>query len=727
MGPDKLSMNNQVNNQDNPQKRNTHKQVDIEDVCRKIKRAADMEALQEKDFSCLSPEDIDKVCATLNRIGMSGTLARMKEGDIIVSVMNPAQRFLNIKYLNDKAFGPIVTDKIIEKRRSTLLEKLREELGDKYDKEFILEQNYKADVFRFSPDFFQENEINEIINRCCEYLNTKMEEILIEILEDSFAPADLEKLTGRIDEELAVYSEQDEEIAEIEKRSRIALKIINEMNHIPSVNDFPEDSRNNIQDKGKVLEDFGKDLVREGFRPSYGITILKGESIQDKIEALSNVTSAAIVGSIENKGTSFGTKFSDEMVERHLENIRDIREKLELKGVITDDQPNGDINEDDKEEERGRKFEIFFEQGEMNANLLRLVRKGVFHPFKRNEKNNKDRETLILVDKYIKMLNVMDFLRPFLRDEIEEFDEKHLQIVELSNKIRKNKEGFTEDEKKGLFDLLLANEKHAGFTSDEAFHFEAIKIDNCTYLTIDALDAGVIQLLDYEKLIRESITNNGVDVDVFKENAKKAGDLVTSQMREIREKIFKIVSGFNNGALLKKGKVVGRFGGDEFYIAIDHSLINDQELHELMMSLKMETGTRICKTAISSTDRDSSMENEDNKIKEHVLCLQESENGSDRIKSIEFDIHNIMTNLTHKFPRLEMELISKLFEKIVSSYDLDTIIIVNDSIGGDFKFLIGGKNGSQIRELDFNDIKVILNKVKKESEDALGGIKNGNL
>jgi len=383
-----------------------------------------------------------------------------------------------------------------------------------------------------------------------------------------------------------------------------------------------DEEQSKSPEKTALLQKFRVAVNSEGYRMSFGITKVQSENLEDAILATNGSLQMARASSLDVN--SYGGEFSNEKIKESIDGISELRNKIFQNGnkIVS---KNGTVHE------------IFSQKDglmELNRDLLREVRKDKF------ETQTDQANILDDLKKYVKSLNIFDVVKPFTAEEID--------IIKIENKtIDSITSGITDNKKekgKQAADILDRNEKDQHFTSESRFHAEAVKHLNCAYLSLDVLDVGVDQLLDFEN--RTQMVAN--KVLTFNEASMEAGDMMTEKLRLMRETVYKICDEFG---LVKNERMDGLVGGDELTLAINLDATsqkgekifddNDKVLNKLIHRLKKETNSRVVKTVIAQSKRHSSSDNTVNKMKEHLVALKKAEDGTSQAKQVEAELRKL--------------------------------------------------------------------------------------
>ncbi|MCD4704779.1 hypothetical protein K8R66_01750 [bacterium] len=582
----------------------------------------------------------------------------LEEGDQVLTVLTPSDSFLNIKNLNDHILGPQRTDTIIAKRRKSANKAFNSQIIK------MIENNEE-----WTQKFSNLDDLN---------LDQNFKYGVYKIPQEITQGINLSDLLDFIHQEVDNQMEE-----EINKQLDLALA---------------EARKNNDEQKVDNIEYFKIDLRREGFKVNCGVSEVKEDDIKNKILSLAQSLQAAKINDSKNEGG--GRFFSESELQESVAKIDIIRNEIIASG-------NQIVNQD------GYSFNIFLKtnQGKfkINKSLLRDVRKEKFEP-----QDESQREILRKLVDYKEALNIVDFIKPFPSDAGEKFKEELVEINEFKEALNnKDQKKYLQVKKK-----LQSNEKDPRFINNDLFESEAIKIDHCTYLSLDVLDIGVDQLLKYEELLQDvsSGEKNIEDVSV------EADDFITKRLQEIRKKAADIISEYQDGKLLNDdGLVISLVGGDELCFAIDNNKISEADLENIIFKLKEATNTRVIKTVIAQSERNSDSTDQNIRLKEHLLALNRSEKGIEMIKEIELEVRKLKLYLKNKILIDDTLLDGKLedldnsfnikMEEDIKEFGLDSLIALEDKRKEiKFKTTIGGKVYSQDEIL--NIISNIKNKYK---------------
>ncbi len=581
-------------------------------VLERAQRNLELARIINTEVDVEDKKELEIMQKLLERRSLMKVMNNLHQGDEVLTVLTPSNKFLSIKNLNDKVFGPQKTDTIIAQRRILVdqafqnqIRKIldtRKDWKEKFSENNLnLEQNFKYGVYKIPQEIAEEVDMEKIMDSVDEEVGFQMKDFIQQMAEESLVEA-----RDNLDEE----------------------RIDN-------------------------ITFFLKDLNRDGFQLNCGISKVVQETSRDKITSLATSLRKAKLNFL-NQGEYKNKDIKHSFVEGRVF----LKEDLISRG-------NKIIDAD------GISYQIF-NNGKINRDLLRDIRKDKFSP-----QDDEQREILRLLINYIDHLNTVDFMKPFTLDKIDDFEKEEDNLNQIKDNLD-HQEGII-----ALQEKLKRNEKDEKFISNELFHSEAIKIDNCTYLNLDILDLGVDQLKHYEDQL-EKVSAGEISLE---EISIQVDDDANKKTQKVRDQVYEIISSYQDGALLNQDDlVVSLIGGDELCLAIDNDQIKEEDLNHLIFELKSKTNTRIVKTVIAKSERNSHSDDEKIRLKEHLFSLNNSEKGIEMIKEIEAEIRKLKIYLRDKVSvssNLEgQDRYEALFKKInseIEKMNLQSLIAVEDA------------------------------------------------
>lgn len=458
----------------------------------------------------------------------------------------------------------------------------------------------------------------------------------------------------------------------------------------------------NEQDPNRIaiLKKFEKDLLgvsgekKNGFKMNYGVATVEEGSPEDlaqnQLFALNQSLQTSRM-SREVKDGSYGAEYSESKTVAEVNHIQELRQEIIGSG-------NAIVDVD------GNEFVIFEQRGDkyvFNRDLLRDVRKG---KFKAENKKLLDKVAL-----YVKKLNILDAVKPFVKEDISATKNEAVANYELSQ-IIKNKQDLSPDKRRAVAELLQANEKDAEYTSNSEFHKRAVGMKDAAYISLDVLDLGVDLLLEYESALQEvEHVDESKKAEKIKEVSLSAGDRTTNKLRDFRKNVAQVYREFGLG----DGLVVGEIGGDELTLAVDignDSILQAKDkMDDFLFALKKATNTRVVKTVVSQAEKHiGDKVSEQGVIEAHLEAIKRAEQGSVIAKDIE-EAARKLGRILKKQGRSAVE--SKLD-------GLSTIFVIKEQEGvveanfvvieGENDFRIASSNNPQ---LDYKQVKADLDKI----------------
>lgn len=603
----------------------------------------------------LSEQERKAAVSLMERANDSKIYNELSAGDKVMTFIVPSGGALSIKNMNDNVFGMQGTDEIIAKRRQSM---------DKYLGEIdiaVLGSDYKTAVCKINTPANEGKDEKEIMEA-------------------------IEGVCAQIDNEMKVFIK---EAIDVELRK-------------------PEKD----EERRKKQEKFKSIIGEYGYRVTYGVAEVGEKDNNGRSGDLSNVElslaqtmQAALISRRdereESKISEYGQVFEHEKIIEKLHKINSLRSEIEadlkLKG--------GQLHNED-----GVGFDVFQDSEEglavINSDVLRAVRKDKF------KVKEEDQELLGKIDQYVRSINILDIVKPLIHEEIGaretmgdsevNFHERISEQAELVEKISNGIE-LTEAEGERAAQLLEKDSKDELCTSEAKFNAEALKIKKCIYISIDRLDLGVDLLHEYEELQQKVVRG---DMEL-KDASVIIGDATTLAMRKLRKDAL---DEFNEK--FPDQKFLTKVGGDELTIALDGDKVDAKAVEEFIFALHEKTNSRVVKTIIAESIRESETDDpRDIKI-EHTAAQKRAESGGDISKKIEQgkrDIELSFLNTAFGASMKEGEF-SNFYDKIIEILELSSFYPAEDGSG--FKILSRVDNG-EIKERSDLSVIGLLSDVQK--------------
>ncbi|MBI2037628.1 MAG: hypothetical protein HYT15_01695 [Candidatus Magasanikbacteria bacterium] len=665
-------------------------QQEVRGILEGSKEKIDAEIVDRAQRDIYFADEVEKMAKgeEFNAPALAGVLERrmwgsffnnLKKGDTVISFLVPGADFLSIKNLNDKIFGPQITNRIIEQKRIVLEQKIKEVDPNAS----LARSDYNIEVIQTSKD-------PAVYNKQLEKVMTEVDREITKFIE-----VIIDKLIEKERESLEPFIIKRAEHQFIDKNAK---KSNDEL-----IKKYEDNINKWDQFKQELLGTLNGKPTKGGFRMNYGLAVVEGNEAKDQLLALNHSLQTSRVAR-EKRGEIYGAEYSENKNLQEVENIKNLRDEIIKSGnKITDLD--------------GNEFTIFLPvpvEGATNRytldrDLLRDVRKGKFKIV--------DKSLLEKVVLYIKRLNILDAVKPFIYAETKTVGENIERFHELAEKI-KNQELSDEDRQKAA-DILRSDEKAPEYTSKSEFHKRAAAMEDAVYVSMDVLDLGVDLLLEYESALQD-VENAPSDkkLEKFNEVSLVAGDETTKKLREFRKEVVRV---YKEEFGLGDGLVVGEVGGDELTLAIDIKDLmkgevdekqKEEKLNKLLFALKKATNTRVIKTVVSETEKHVSNESDQHgRVEAHLKAIKRAEAGA----SIAKDLEEAARKLTRLLNRLGKEAVTEKLDGLrevfmIEGNEVKSNFVIMDNDGG-FK-IANGDDG----EFNYNSIKKDLDAILGKKE-----------
>lgn len=300
---------------------------------------------------------------------------KLQNGDMVMTVTEPADKIFSLKTFNDYILGQQKTDSVIGARRKILQEKLSE-IGVEY-----VDGNFKFTTFRFQESSVTSEDLTEALDKA----NEEISLMIIHLIEDDLA------------------------------------------------------SQNTVSPaKKEKLEYLMQQLAKDGYPVRYGMSQVRGNEMVDKSVAVSEAMVAArsferkgaefgqkYEGGLESRLLDTFYECSNRLVNEYGNEIKDadgftyqIFEPiiLRLEDGTEKSFPGAPFSslEDSNTQYSYRRV--------INKDLVRAVRKGKFQPYVGDNPGYRDyteaTAALEVIKEYIDVLNTIDLVRPFTEAEL---------------------------------------------------------------------------------------------------------------------------------------------------------------------------------------------------------------------------------------------------------------------------------------------------------------------
>ncbi|MEK7624730.1 MAG: hypothetical protein AAB467_00080, partial [Patescibacteria group bacterium] len=374
-----------------------------------------------------------EITAIVERRGWGNVFSKLKTGDKVVTIIVPGADFLKIKNLNDKIFGYSGTTNLLELRKAFIEKKLSE--MDGLDAK-IMKTDYQSSTIRIPKNDIDPESLSKS-------LTAKLKEI------DGEMTDEIKKL---INAERERYSNDPEKLS--------------------TLDEFEKELTGLHENEAKNEEEKESNNGKGGYRMTFGVAGVEGETMTDKLDALNRSTQAARTARGING--SYGVEYGKEVIGPELEQIKILRNSLKDETITSFD---------------GVTFKLFNLVGKymvMNTDVLRDVRKGKFVANAKSESLLKDVVT------YVKKINIIDSVKSFkaeealtgkLENQIAYRSDLILKFLNLPD-VNLGPEA-TEQEKEAervrirreVAEVVKTEEKDPTYSSADQFHAKAIEIE----------------------------------------------------------------------------------------------------------------------------------------------------------------------------------------------------------------------------------------------------------
>lgn len=539
----------------------------------------------------LTEKDRETLSRALEGRGWQKLLTELKTGDTLVSLLVPNDPHVSVKYFNDVVFGPKKTDLIIAYRKEAIARVMEskglEILGQGYKDAYVkLPQGSPLDIHAMN---ILVGEVNRLVN---------------------------ERIKKMLDEA------QKEETRR--KGDEVKLQAIK-----------------NLREKLATSD--------TSYRMTFGIRSVEArghEGDYTHIErAIVQSMKGAIVAREERSNTICGldTQKEPTRITEYLKNIRALRETFigrDTDGTVQDVQ--------EIRNNHGHSFPIMELSSDgtlqMNLELIRDIRKGKFIC----EENALAHALLSDIKKYIKCINILDVIKPFVHEELKggsvygTEETLHAQVASQTAALKRLRDtaSLSKKEREEIAKILRSEAKDQTCTSAAEFHEKSLAIQNCTYVSMDVLDVGPLLLQEFDKLLQHVEAGKMT----FEQASLIAGDATTEQMRTFRSSIADTY----RSMIGSHGRPLILVGGDEAILAMDSAQVSDA----FLLALRERTGSRVVKSVVGVGERASADQSDIQRKQEHLMAQQRAEEGVDRAKKIERTLHALQLDIQILPPHL---------------------------------------------------------------------------
>ncbi len=622
----------------------------------KIQTSNDLKSLADGEE--ISHESSRNLGSILERRQWGKIFTQLEAGDRVLTFLTPGANFLAIKYLNDEIFGQETTNSIIKKRRDLVKEAVKILNEGKSDNEKIssLESDYKTEELRVPSGVGVNLQEVDDLLRAIDH---EMKKFILDLLEKPKPGLDTDKL---------------EEF------------------------------------KQSILGRTGKKNSRGGFKMTYGLAVVEDgkddkEKAEKKVLALVNSLQA---GRMARAEVGYGLEYNEGAILKDIDSIKNLKDEIVGAG--------NNITDID-----GNEFTVFHQDKnggalKMNRDLLRAVRKAQFEV---DPKKDKEVKLLKNITLYAKKLNILDTVKPFVADEIEAVDKQASELRVLGDKMSTHQD-LEIEEKSRVVETLFTDERASKFTSKMEFDRRAVGMKDCVYISMDVLDLGVDQLLEYESILQEvdKVTDPVEKLKLFNKASLSAGDKATEKLKEFWKKIEAVCSTEKFGLKGADNLITAHVGGDEVVLAVElgdgSGKIAPEKVKELLFGLQAISDTRVIETRVTKTEKHLGVISEEEKLVAHLKAIKRAENGAIVLKKVEDDARRL-TLFLNKISNKDVvrKAIGGLHGIFLLEQAANNNIVVKPNIvvvEKNNKFIIITKEGDE-EGLAYEVVKLAVNKV----------------
>jgi hypothetical protein len=377
-------------------------------------------------------------------------------------------------------------------------------------------------------------------------------------------------------------------------------------------------------DRQNMLAKFRAELTHpeKGYRMTLGAGMVGAQQQEGDYTHVELAISASLKAALQARELGDGA-FESEDAEAAVNRVRALRAQILLSS-----------RENRIQNEEGEIFPLFHSTDDgyqqLNLDVIRDLRKGTFVPAPGQERVH------ALLKEYLKEVNLFDLLKPYTHEEVagEDVHGTTQSLQEMLANTARYAHALAEDQRLSAAERaeIVAELKQEGrdraCTSAVEFHDKALKIADCAYVSLDVLDVGPKLLQEFERLFQEVERGR----KTFEEASLSAGDETTRQMREFRATVMRVAR--EHGADERPLMLVG---GDEATLALPSELVTD----ELLLALRVETGSRVVKTVVAAAERHSDLSHPDDVKREHIAARKRAESGTEAAKEIEATVREL--------------------------------------------------------------------------------------
>lgn len=601
----------------------------------------------------LSEVEKRRVIGALESRGWQNMLGTVQEGDALAAFLVPGGDSFGIKHLNDDLFGMQKTDEIIAFRRTCLERHMRDANLNR------VAYSFKDEYFRIPKDV-DRSATSERLHVVAETVRKEMtiKLAMAAIVEyrgadqkrqgalDAFLASMLgEKAAGECREARSRLSALEEAVGryaneEVEARVAISRGTGTAGDHAGAKARLESAIRLQSSEEQKVAKEVIAPALSDpmrGYRVTFGTSEVGAPKKEGDFSHIETAVSSAIKGAmVARHHPEHGHAFVPEDMDRIMIECRKLRASIGTSDLV---------------DRSGRVYPIFTKQADgtvkLSLDLIRDIRKGRIEP------KEDQRELFDYVASYIASLNILDIVKPYTHEELSGgtvygTGRSVSEIIRTTSEMVESvKNGsISEDQSREIGVLLQTEGKDRLCTSAVEFNRSALRIPDCTYLSLDVLDVGPELIQEFERLIQL--------IEVGKISLEQAqmiaGDATTRKMRDFRKSVTDTYR-----ELTGEDRPLMYVGGDEVVLAMDSADVTDEfvlALRKIRLGPEKDGSVRVVKTVVGSGERHSDLRDADRTMKEHLRAKKIAERGTTVAKELERGVHDI-ERLINELPRRE--------------------------------------------------------------------------
>lgn len=547
------------------------KSLEIAKATEKLVRGETLELTELETLQAAARETVEKKWGFL--------VTNLREGDKVITLSTPKAPPADLRNLN-AVLGPAVADKIIKKRKDLMFDFFSSNGFE------VLDQDFKISVVKADASWKDEKGLEVQLNSVCKQVDKIM--------------------TDFIKTEAAIKSNGSSIQEDKDKIDELLEKLT------------PTPKNDQSQEE------------KSGFRMSFGVATVGIPNLENEND-FSHIETALIqsfqMAQLAREGTDieeYGLTYLKAMIDDEIELLAKMQTELE-DVVITDfEKSEYPIFEQGKVNKEGKRVR------NLNVDLLRRIRNGNFIPLD-GEVN------YIKLVSMVKKLNLFDRIKQYTHGQIigktqaeaditlyEKLKTQVSAVNAFDQYINKAEQSDVslKDISPTLIEILTHDWKDDRFSSRSEFIKEALKMSDCTYISIDVMDVGVEQIAWYSRLLNvikeKPETVRGIDIKnlMFSVSTDKT-TLGLDKIREIINRIYKEKYG--------REKLLMSIGGDEIILAVS----SEEATDDFLLEIRNAINARVIGIAVTKEEREVESDGIDSPslIEAHAIAQLKAEEG----------------------------------------------------------------------------------------------------